>query len=783
MDFYHKKYLKYKNKYINLKNIQKLKTLKGGKRDIFDFDEIFLNADNKYISKYLLDNKISSKCLDYIKSDLQILYKIYYEHLTNTSCEHILIPIYTNNKHSYQYRVNYVEQAKYYNIDEAELLGDIIVIDLKIDNALKIISDKLLELQVLGVFTYTHIDKLILFINNLKTPNDKLLFIEIVDKLINLITIDKINLDNYIIENSKFTDNTFNIDKYMTIIKKIINNGSYEIDDNYRLVFRPSLNKSEFMNDLDLLELVIIFDKEISSRTDIEILIEIYKKLRTIIISNSTIEKIKYFLYLLQKVKFNIIDKNNNVINFELISSEKIKDVYHTYFEVKNNFMKLYELVKKLKDNVTQILKDITEQNKILNKYHYLFILKNKYVNFLDMNDIVNINEQQILTNVNNNKNTYIEKIIGEFLKDETKNDKIIQITLQYITELKPGDKEYNDYNKYNIELHANIIILSKFKYKNKTCILGRRIEPHRHSNTYCRNSIRKEIRDIFERLPNFFYVDYYMKNHMGLQCNECIDIKKDYIRQYFDVINENISCKVSQLYKIDGFCATWCAYITSILLLNKQISIDDLSKYFTNFDVQDDKSFTDEYIEEYEKIKKDDKTAIDLFITNFTKFFKPEIFKYTSSGFRYNYIKNLKLYTFIIYYCKFICNKYNIIRFTFPEQDYNYLKEIYEFYKTKNYEKDVKEIIKKSYIIQIIPNDKILDIYKVHLCEDKLFNHNEMCLEQEICKDVPIELKDICDNEDKICLKFPDKIKLNEIERENILKFNEFEKKLTNMH
>ena len=445
--------------------------------------------------------------------------------------------------------------------------------------------------------------------------------------------------------------------------------------------------------------------------------------------------------------------------------------------------MKLYELVKKLKDNVTQILKDITEQKQILNKYNFLFCLKNKYVNFLDMNDIVNINEQQILTNVNNNKNTYIQKIINEFLKDETKNDKIIQITLQYIKELKPGDEEYSDDNKYNIELHANIIILSKFKYKNKTCILGRRIEPHRHSDTYCRNSIRKEIRDIFERLPNFFYVDYYMKNHMGLQYNECMDIKKKYIRQYFDVINENISCPVSQLYKIDRFCATWCAYITSILLLNKQISILDLSTYFTHFDVQDDKSFIDEYIEEYEKIKKDDKHAIDLFITNFTNFFETPIFRYTNSGFKYNYIKNLKIYTFIIYYCIFICNKYNIIRFTFPEQDFNYLKEIYKFYKTKNYEKVVTDLIEKSYSIQIIPDDKILDRYKLHLCEDKLFNHNEMCLEQEICKDVPLELKDICENEDKICLKFPDKIKLNKIEKENILKFNEFKKKLMKLH
>jgi len=254
MDFYHKKYLKYKNKYVNLKNIQNLKTLKGGKRDIFDFDEIFLNADNIYISKYLLDYKISSECLDYIKSDLQILYKIYYEHLTNTSCEEILIPIYTNNIDSSEYRVNYVEQAKYYNVDEADLLVDINVIDLKIDNALKIISDKLGELQVLDVFTYKHIDNLILFINNLKTSNDKLLFIKIVDKLINLITIDKINLDNYIknsdskFSDSKFSDNTFNIDKYMTIIIKNIEKSFYEIDDNYRLIFYSPVNKYEFMN-------------------------------------------------------------------------------------------------------------------------------------------------------------------------------------------------------------------------------------------------------------------------------------------------------------------------------------------------------------------------------------------------------------------------------------------------------------------------------------------------------------------------------------------------------
>jgi hypothetical protein len=51
------------------------------------------------------------------------------------------------------------------------------------------------------------------------------------------------------------------------------------------------------------------------------------------------------------------------------------------------------------------------------------------------------------------------------------------------------------------------------------------------------------------------------------------------------------------------------------------------------------------------------------------------------------------------------------------------------------------------------------------------------MCLKQEICKDVPLELKDICDNQDKICLKFQEKIKLNQKERENKEKFIQLKK------
>jgi hypothetical protein len=784
MDTYHKKYIKYKNKYNKLKiqNLKDLKKLTGGEKPIFDFDEIFLNKDNKYISKYLLDKKISSKYLDYIKSNFQHLYKIYYEYLTNISCEEILIPIYTNTNDDSQYRVNYIEQAKYYNIDEAYILKDIgntDNIDLKITNSFKIIVDKLRELKTYEI--YQNIDKIISFIQNAKKPFEQIFCISIIDELINIIKNQEI-IDKFI--NKNIDNNTFNIAKYMLFIKKIIIDGYYKIDDNYKIIFNKNIDKNQFINDFNVFEISLLYDNQIKDIKDIKILLEIYNKLHNIKITDSNIKKIKYFLDLLQNAKFSVIDNKDIVIDkYDSFLNEEIKEIMLQFIKKKKKFIKLYGDIQKFKIIIDDHMKVITEQQNILNIYNNLFIFKNKFVNFLNINDIININdimninEQQILQNININKDIYIRKIIDEFINDDTKNDKIIQITLQYIRELSLKDEDYNEDNKYKIELHSNLIILSKFKHEDKICILGRRIEPHRHSDTYCRNSIRKEIRDIFDRLPNFYYIDYYMKNHMGLQVNECIDIKKEYIQNYFDVINPDITCTTSHLYKIDGFCSTWCAYIASILLLNKHISISDLSMYLTKFDIDDDKSFINEYIEEYEKIDKTNKSEIDLFRTNFVDFFKTEIFRYSDHGFRYNYIKNLKLYTFIIYYCKFICNKYPILRLTLSYQDYIYLRDVYTLYKDNNYEQYIKEQINKSNSILINPSDKILDKNNLHLCKDKLFNHNEMCLEEETCKDIPDDLKIICGDKNNICLKLQKKPKLNENEKDNLKKYRDFYK------
>jgi hypothetical protein len=80
---YHKKYLKYKNKYLELKN-----NLKGGEV-MFDFDRFFKSeeSDKLYDDKLLETltiNKISSETLYNIKNDLQIFYQNLYENLTGT---------------------------------------------------------------------------------------------------------------------------------------------------------------------------------------------------------------------------------------------------------------------------------------------------------------------------------------------------------------------------------------------------------------------------------------------------------------------------------------------------------------------------------------------------------------------------------------------------------------------------------------------------------------------------------------------------------------------------
>ena len=173
MNSYKHKYLKYKEKYLNLR--KKYQT--GGDRDIFDFDKYYLDANNKYIAEYFLNNKVSKNCLETIKGEFQYLYYKFYEYLTNTSCEQILIPLFVDDINrdpvcnydkidiNSQFRVNYEEQAKYYNKTYSDNLHIIDNLDDVLNKDKLLLQQKLSELIRLNTINqYLDLNYLILLI-------------------------------------------------------------------------------------------------------------------------------------------------------------------------------------------------------------------------------------------------------------------------------------------------------------------------------------------------------------------------------------------------------------------------------------------------------------------------------------------------------------------------------------------------------------------------------------------------------------------------------------------
>jgi hypothetical protein len=175
-----------------------------------------------------------------------------------------------------------------------------------------------------------------------------------------------------------------------------------------------------------------------------------------------------------------------------------------------------------------------------------------KYIN----DENIFIQEMKILKNIN---------IIKECYQDfqNNKNLKYIIIHIFIINT--------NFYNKEK-NYHANSIILFKNNNANKKYdYLCLRIEPHRHSYLYCRNSIRNYLRNFFDILPNCYYIDYITKDKEGLQAYEDMNIKN------------------SPLQGTSGYCVYWTYYYIFLLLCNKHISFQKIENYITKFNIKKD--------------------------------------------------------------------------------------------------------------------------------------------------------------------------------------------------
>jgi hypothetical protein len=193
----------------------------------------------------------------------------------------------------------------------------------------------------------------------------------------------------------------------------------------------------------------------------------------------------------------------------------------------------------------------------LMSEYHfsstmYIFTIVQKnddYMN-LSVNSLNNyIDTLNILINSNNlmdDSFTSLTEYVKNYVTKSTKNQIFINILLSYIS---------NDDLKTIGDNHSNSIVVRK---KNNI-INVYRLEPHRHSYIYCRNSIRKRIRDLFSGINNVTYHDHIFDSQIGLQIDEHIP----------DILGG-----------LSGFCCSWTFYTSLLILLNPDKSIDDIGKY-----------------------------------------------------------------------------------------------------------------------------------------------------------------------------------------------------------
>jgi hypothetical protein len=149
---------------------------------------------------------------------------------------------------------------------------------------------------------------------------------------------------------------------------------------------------------------------------------------------------------------------------------------------------------------------------------------------------------------------------------------------------------------------HANSLVIRK----DGNTILAIRTEPHRHSNIYCRNSVRKAIREIFTNIEaiipnaNFVYIDYIISSKVGLQTSEEAYELED---NDFDSLQK--AYKVySPLKGNSGFCASWTLYISLLILLNPSLGIQGIGDYLQHLNVPVKIKSVDEIINESQSMQ-----------------------------------------------------------------------------------------------------------------------------------------------------------------------------------
>jgi len=443
-----------------------------------------------------------------------------------------------------------------------------------------------------------------------------------------------------------------------------------------------------------------------------------------------------------EKRKF---DEEKNKLDEEQKKYEDLNKIY------RSENTKINEYIIKLNEEKKKYITEYDKYNELLRKQSDILIRLKKYqdifamLSYEDNINFSNTPEKIIVTALENTN----KKLIS-IIKDNLNNNNCDQIGIS-LNFFDTTEKNMNTI----FEGHANNVLIFKFKKGTKDTYLCLRTEPHRHTNVYCRNSVRKAIRDIFKNLENSYYQDYVISSHFGLQTDEskeAVEIEKANISD-FDSLTLDLK-KLSPLQGNSGFCASWTMYTTFIVLTNKDKGLDEIGEYLTTFNKENYTTSTlDRLVAEFNKCIQPPGT-IQGCVRSKEEFAK-NVIKYSdlkktgsyiippeSKDITYILLKHIKLYRMIFYILYFITRviKETDIVDTIKGNninDYNILNKLFDKIEQLD-NNSVKNQLLKQQSIQLAVSDNIID-KDTHLCDDSLFDHNEFCLDDDSSKKIPV--------------------------------------------
>lgn len=494
---YYDKYIKYKNKY------EQLKKQMGGTDNtdtIIDLDSFLppLRVEGPNGYDYINDKKISADALTYIRFNIYRNYYYIYEFFSSITMPKVYgpdVPLFNTYNKSYDSILPFLNfDNMFYN---SSILSDIFsIIDFRID--VPII--KRYDSDQLGI------------VNN-KIFIDKI-YNTILDNKEYYNTINK-NIDSFnnIIPKIK----NFEIKNIIDYITSIIKENPIYFPDYYN---EFSFYDSNFLTELYNVVLVEFNLKKINLniiRTYEDMFYKIFYKYVDFI---SNFIKI----YTVNKIALNKYNSDFDIhIDKYFEYSPNPKNIINIYTEVEpssepvnyeNLLIRLYFYINKLYYHICKISKNISTH--LFDSFYDYDKNMSKYISNNENNELYNIYKNDLTNNFKNKINQKINAIYH--IINLIDKPLVVYIGICFLI---------NNSDNLVIEKigHANSILIYKINHEGNDIYIGIRNEPHGKSYAYCRNSIRKYIRNLFLNNENFkdkfYYIDDIIEGEYGLQVDE----------------------------------------------------------------------------------------------------------------------------------------------------------------------------------------------------------------------------------------------------------------------